>query len=165
MATFSDGSDNVEVMEQAGLQPSILDAPANGILRVQLQALLDDKEKQLRLAGTLGQRFLAQQMELEERISQLNELEAAKTNADDEAVESEIRDKLQELSETMNAWESENQNLFGVLGNKVCVCVFVGLCRSCAVRAKVAHLERSMMEYHRRHLQLRFLHWTLKIRL
>jgi hypothetical protein len=122
MATFSDGSDNAENMEPAGLQPSIPGVPANGNLGIQLQALLDDKEKQLRLAGTLGQRFLAQQMELEERISQLNDLEAAKTGAtDDEAVESEIRDKLQELKDTMSSWESENHDLFGVLGNKVCV--------------------------------------------
>lgn len=122
MATFSDGADNAEMpehMEPAGLQSSI-PGVTNGNLRIQLQALLDDKEKQLRLAGTLGQRFLAQQMELEERISQLNELEAAKTSAtDDEVVESEIRDKLQELKETMSSWESENQDMFGVLGNKV----------------------------------------------
>ena len=123
MATFSDGSDNAESMEPLSQQPSI-SVPPTGNLGIQLQALLDDKEKQLRLAGTLGQRFLAQQMELEERISQLNDLEAAKTSATvDEAVESEIRDKLQELKDTMNSWESENQEMFGVLGNKVCVCV------------------------------------------
>jgi hypothetical protein len=120
MATFSGGSVDAENMEPLGLQPSLPSIPANGDLRIQLQALLDDKEKQLRLAGTLGQRFLAQQMELEERISQLNDLEAAKTNAtDDEAVEGEIRDKLQDLKDTMNSWESENRDMFGVLGNKV----------------------------------------------
>lgn len=109
-------------MEPLGQEPSIPSVPLNGNLRIQLQALLDDKEKQLRLAGTLGQRFLAQQMELEERISQLNDLEAAKTGATvDEGIESEIRDKLQELKHTMNSWESENQDMFGVLGNKVCL--------------------------------------------
>jgi len=118
MATFSDGPDDSQIMDASGNGSSIPTSPGN--LRLQLQALLDDKEKQLRLAGTLGQRFLAQQMELEERISQLNDLEAAKPSAsDDEVVESEIRDKLQELKDTMNTWESENQDMFGGLGNKV----------------------------------------------
>ncbi|KAF8583299.1 hypothetical protein K439DRAFT_1661365 [Ramaria rubella] len=119
MANFSDGPDGSQAIDSIGPGLSLNTAPAGGNLRVQLQALLDDKEKQLRLAGTLGQRFLQQQMELEERISQLNDLEAAKTSAtDDEVVESEIRDKLQELKDTMNAWESENQDMFGMLGNK-----------------------------------------------
>ncbi|KAK7027275.1 hypothetical protein VNI00_015364 [Paramarasmius palmivorus] len=38
-----------------------------------LQTLLDVKEKQLQQAGTFGQRVLAQQMELEERIRHLQE--------------------------------------------------------------------------------------------
>ena len=117
MATFSDGPNKSLTMDTLGTGQSI-STPGN--LRIQLQALLDDKEKQLRLAGTLGQRFLAQQMELEERISQLNDLEAAKTSSnDDDVVEGEIRNKLQELKETMNTWESENQDMFGGLANKV----------------------------------------------
>ncbi|KAF8492517.1 hypothetical protein JB92DRAFT_3002848 [Gautieria morchelliformis] len=120
MATFSGAAVDPENMDPLALQPSLPSMPANGDLRIQLQALLDDKEKQLSLVGTLGQRFLAQQMELEERISQLNDLEAAKTSAtDDQALETEIRDKLGELKHTMNSWESENQDMFGVLGNKV----------------------------------------------
>jgi hypothetical protein len=39
-----------------------------GGMRLQLQNLLDLKEKRLQHAGTLGQRILAQQVELEERI-------------------------------------------------------------------------------------------------
>lgn len=95
--------------------------PPAGGLGIQLQALLDDKEKQLKLAGTLGQRVLAQQVELEERIQQLNDLEAAKAAktdpADEDAVESEIREKLRELRDTMNTWESENQDIFDVIGS------------------------------------------------
>jgi len=117
MANFSDGPNISSTTDTLDTGQSI---PNPGNLRIQLQALLDDKEKQLRLAGTLGQRFLAQQMELEERISQLNDLEAAKTSAnDDDAVENEIRNKLQELKATMNTWESENQDMFGGLANKV----------------------------------------------
>ena len=49
----------------------------------------------------------------------LNDLEAAKTSSNnDNVVEGEIRNKLQELKETMNTWESENQDMFGGLVNK-----------------------------------------------
>ena len=49
----------------------------------------------------------------------LNDLEAAKMSSnDDDVVEGEIRNKLQELKETINTWESENQDMFGGLANK-----------------------------------------------
>ena len=118
MTTFSDGLDDYPIMDTQLDNPDIVN-PSPGDLRVQLQALLDDKEKQLKLAGTLGQRVLAQQVELEERIQLLNDLEAAKASASDEdAVESEIRDRLRDLRDTMSSWESENQDIFDVIGNK-----------------------------------------------
>ena len=89
-------------------------------MRLQLQTLLDDKEKQLQLTGTLGQRFLQQQMELEERINQLSEYENAhlKGARVDEA-NSEMRVKLQELAETMQHWEVENEQIWSGFGSKV----------------------------------------------
>jgi len=54
-----------------------------GDMRFHLQNLLDSKEKQLQQAGTLGQRVLAQQMELEERIRQLQEADADKGEDDE----------------------------------------------------------------------------------
>ncbi|KAJ7821017.1 hypothetical protein B0H14DRAFT_3471865 [Mycena olivaceomarginata] len=61
MASSSDGLD------------SMITTPFSsaGDMRYHLQSLLDAKERQLQQAGALGQRVLAQQMELEERIRQL----------------------------------------------------------------------------------------------
>lgn len=120
MATFSDGHNSSNAIDRSDSASAVTNASGPGNLRIQLQALLDDKERQLKLAGTLGQRVLAQQVELEERISQLNDLEAVKANAsDEEVVEFEIREKLRELRDTMNTWETENQDIFDFLGNKV----------------------------------------------
>ncbi|KAG8708982.1 hypothetical protein FRC09_000925, partial [Ceratobasidium sp. 395] len=89
-----------------------------GDMRVQLQALLDDKEKQLNLAGTLGQRILAQQLELEERINQLVDAEERLQATPDDA-DTEMRVKLQELADVMQSWETENERLFGGFGTKL----------------------------------------------
>lgn len=94
-----------------------------GEMRVQLQALLDDKEKQLNLAGTLGQRILAQQLELEERINQLVDVEERLQNAPGDA-DTEMRVKLQELADVMQTWETENERMFGGFGTKVCCFLF-----------------------------------------
>lgn len=85
-----------------------------GDLKFQLQNLLDSKEKQLQQAGTLGQRVLAQQMELEERIRQLQELEADK--GEDDEIDFEARERYQELAETIMAWDSENAQLSSAFG-------------------------------------------------
>ena len=95
-----------------------------GEMRVKLQALLDDKEKQLNLAGTLGQRILAQQLELEERSNQLVDVEERLQNAPGDA-DTEMRVKLQELADVMQTWETENERMFGGFGTKVCYSLFV----------------------------------------
>ncbi|KIM23667.1 hypothetical protein M408DRAFT_252856 [Serendipita vermifera MAFF 305830] len=84
-----------------------------GQMRSKLQALLDDKERQLQKAEALGQRILAQQMELEERINQITELDehqqaAGQENGDD----SEMRSQLDELAQTMHGWATENETLW-----------------------------------------------------
>lgn len=80
-----------------------------GDLRDHLQWLLDSKEKQLQQAGTLGQRVLAQQMELEERIRQLQDLDMSAQ--DEEEVGQEIKMKVGELQDALRGWDEENGRL------------------------------------------------------
>ncbi|KAG7095356.1 hypothetical protein E1B28_006115 [Marasmius oreades] len=93
-------------------------------MRSHLQSLLDEKEKQLQQAGTLGQRVLAQQMELEERIRQLQEIigdsESAEGGYDSGGegaiTNEEARDKLMELTETLVQWDRDNAVLSNAFG-------------------------------------------------
>lgn len=87
----------------------MVDISTTGELRARLQSLLDDKEKQLQHAGTLGQRVLEQQMELEERISQLRDLDAERDEHDE--VGAEVREHFRALAEMVRAWDSENVKL------------------------------------------------------
>ena len=80
-----------------------------GDLKYDLQNLLDRKEKQLQQAGSLCQRVLAQQMELEERIRQLQMLEA--DDDDDDEIDLQARERYRELAETILTWDSENAHL------------------------------------------------------
>ena len=85
-----------------------------GDMKYHLQNLLDSKEKQLQQAGSLGQRVLAQQMELEERIRQLQVLEADK--GEDDEIDLGARERYRELAETILAWDSENAQLSSAFG-------------------------------------------------
>lgn len=96
-----------------------------GDMKFQLQNLLDSKEKQLQQAGSLGQRVLAQQLELEERIRQLQELEAHK--GEDDEIDHEAMQRYRELSETILAWDSENAQLSAVFGGSSSVRTFNAL--------------------------------------
>jgi hypothetical protein len=78
----------------------------SGSLREQLKSLIENKEKQLVLVGTLGQHFLTQQVELEERIQQMDDT-AANDPSDDG-----LHTKLADLANTMKSWESENQQMW-----------------------------------------------------
>ena len=86
-------------------------------MRFHLQNLLDSKEKQLQQAGTLGQRVLAQQMELEERIRQLQEADADK--GEDDELDAEATERYRELAETIRTWDAENAQLSSAFGSKV----------------------------------------------
>lgn len=94
--------------EQNGLAPP--DHLSNGLssstLRDQLRSLVENKEKQLVLVGTLGQRFLTQQVELEERIQQMDEASTDDSHNDG------LRARLTDLANTMKVWESENQQMW-----------------------------------------------------
>ena len=120
MTTFSDGGD-VAAMTNYDTQ---------GDMRLHLQTLLDNKEKQLQSAATLGHQLLAQRMELEERIKQMQELELDGAGSDD-GLDVSIRDRYRELADAMKAWDTENEQLTSVFGSKVSgnliVQVFYGL--------------------------------------
>ena len=88
-----------------------------GERKFSLQLLLDNKEKQLQQAGTLGQRVLAQQIELEEKIRQLHELDAER--AEDDELDTDARERYRELAETIAAWDAENAQLSSAFGQKV----------------------------------------------
>ena len=108
MATFSDGG-NVAAMA---------DHDAAGNMGLYLQGLLDNKEKQLQSAATLGHQLLAQRVELEERIRQMQELELDGSGSDD-GLDVSVRDKYRELADAITAWDTENEQLTSVFGSKV----------------------------------------------
>ena len=87
-------------------------------MRTNLQALLDLKEKQLQQAGALGQRVLAQQVELEDRVRMLQEMELDRPDADE--IDADMRERYRELAETVRAWDTENATLSSGFGSKVC---------------------------------------------
>lgn len=75
-------------------------------LRTHLQALLEHKSGQLQMVGTMGQKILAQQAELEERIQSLGDVET-----DGEEIDQASQAKLLELQEAMRGWDSDNQGI------------------------------------------------------
>ena len=108
MEPFSDGTNGT--------------SPPHGLLydmRARLQTLLDQKEQELQSAGSLGQRILAQQMELKGRINQISELGSGRTGLEDAEIDSEMRAKLNDLADTMHAWQHDNQQLWSGFGPKV----------------------------------------------
>ena len=108
MTTFSDGGDVA----------AMADYDSQGNMRLHLQALLDNKEKQLQSAATLGHQLLAQRMELEERIRQMQELELDGSGSDD-GLDGSVRDKYRDLADAIKAWDTENEQLTSVFGAKV----------------------------------------------
>ena len=108
-----------------------------------LQLLLDNKEKQLQQAGALGQRVLAQQIELEEKIRHLQDFDVER--GDDEDLDAEARERYRELADTIKSWDLENAQLSSAFGPKVhilssivrgiCLQVISRSCRSASFRA------------------------------
>jgi hypothetical protein len=92
--------------------------PSIGDMRAHLQLLLDNKEKQLQQVGTLGQRILSQQVQLDERAHQLHELEAELGDKQD--LDSEILERYRELTEMVKSWDVDNAQLTQTFGPKVC---------------------------------------------
>ncbi|KAI0739174.1 hypothetical protein C8Q80DRAFT_1124536 [Daedaleopsis nitida] len=107
MTTFSDGGDVA----------AMADFDTQGNMRLHLQTLLDNKEKQLQSASTLGHQLLAQREELRERIKEMQEFELDDTGSDD-GLDDSWRDKYRELADSIKAWDTENEQLTSVFGSK-----------------------------------------------
>ena len=116
-------------------------------VRARLQTLLDQKEQELQSAGSLGQRILAQQMELMERKSQILELELGHTGLKDDEIESEMRAKLNNLAETVHSWQHENQQLWSGFVLKVSMRDLLGLCLAAKPRHPVVIVTRRPIRY------------------
>ena len=107
-------------------------------LQSHLRSLLDAKERQLTQAGALGQQVLAQQMELEERIRQLQALTPGfqlDENGEDEedvyggvarntaggsgnaGLDKEAVERYRELAATVMQWDEENRMLSSQLAS------------------------------------------------
>ena len=115
MATFSDGED--DMASAVPSSPSRAQFDTSDGMRLHLQALLDSKEKQLQSAATLGHQLLAQRMELEERIRQMQELDLdGAASGSEDGLHVSVRDRYRELADAIKVWESENEQLTSVFG-------------------------------------------------
>lgn len=85
---------------------------AVGSLQEKLQKLLDEKEKQLQMAGTLGQRILAQQMELEERINKISINDTTDEQVD---LNPDVMKNLKSLRDKLQSWDQENADVLSSL--------------------------------------------------
>ncbi|KAF8326317.1 uncharacterized protein EI90DRAFT_3070377 [Cantharellus anzutake] len=83
--------------------------PLRSGIREQLQALISNKKRQLTLVGTLGQRLLSQEIELEERIQRMVEAEIGVPQSGDSKDIAPTGDELESLGRTLKTWEVENQ--------------------------------------------------------
>ncbi|KAL7277415.1 hypothetical protein ACG7TL_009277 [Trametes sanguinea] len=119
MATFSDGEDAMSSLSRP-VSPSAVHFDTTDSMRMHLQALLDSKEKQLQSAATLGHQLLAQRMELEERIRQLQELDLDTSGGSSDdghgGLDVSVRERYRELAEAIKAWDMENEQLTTVFG-------------------------------------------------
>ena len=105
------------------LSPTAAHFDTTDSMRLHLQALLDSKEKQLQSAATLGHQLLAQRMELEERIRQLQDLDldgsiGSGGSSDDghSGLDVSVRERYRELADAIKAWDTENEQLTSVFG-------------------------------------------------
>jgi len=116
--------------------------PTAAELKAHLQSLLDAKEVQLSQAAALGQRVLAQQMELENRILKINSgLEAlmdedvyggiANNSMKRGVVSGEALSHYRELAQAVAQWDEETKALSSELGGTTLSRV------SCHVRSNV----------------------------
>lgn len=113
MANFSDGTINSDA---AILSEGEALASA-GNMHKYLQTLLDNKEKQVQQAGTLGQRLLSQHAELEELVRQLQDIDGDKS--EDAEISAELRLRYRDLVNTLASWEEENKQLSNAFAIKV----------------------------------------------
>ena len=111
MDTFSDGPSHQNALDFPFHSSSSTD------IRQHLQNLVDSKEKQLQQAAALGERLLAQRVELEERVRLLQEVDADKSDE----ITADIRERYRELAEAVRAWDFGNVQLTAAFTSSVCV--------------------------------------------
>ena len=88
-------------------------------MRLHLQNLLDGKEKQLQQAAALGERLLAQRVELEERVRLLQDVDADKSDE----ITADMRERYRELADAVKAWEFGNVQLTSAFTSSVRISV------------------------------------------
>ncbi|KAH9994699.1 hypothetical protein BJV77DRAFT_1059915 [Russula vinacea] len=101
MESFSDGPSRQNQLDFP------LHSSSPNDMRIHLQNLLDAKEKQLQQAAALGERLLAQRVELEERVRPLQDVEADKGDE----ITADMRERYRELADAVRAWDSGNAQL------------------------------------------------------
>lgn len=111
MDTFSDGPSHQNALDFP------LHASSSADMRQQLQNLLDSKEKQLQQAAALGERLLAQRVELEERVRLLQETDADKSDE----ITTDMRERYRALAEAVRAWDIGNVQLTATFTSSVCI--------------------------------------------
>jgi hypothetical protein len=122
MATFSDGLSHSNALDFPLHSSSSVD------MRQHLQNLVDGKEKQLQQAGALGERLLAQRVELEERVRLLQEMDADKTDE----ITADMRERYRELADAVRAWDFGNIQLTSAFTSSVRILFFLfflSICR------------------------------------
>jgi hypothetical protein len=113
MESFSDGPSRQNPLEFT------LHSSSPNDMRLHLQNLLDGKEKQLQQAAALGERLLAQRVELEERVRLLQEIDADKSDE----ITADMRERYRELADAVRAWEFGNVQLTSAFTSSVRISV------------------------------------------
>lgn len=115
MASFGQPS---QVLSRNPFAPDPLPPePSPPLFREHLDSLLDEKAKQLQIVGSLGQRILAQQTELEERIAMIREAENAPGSSSGVFgdAESDMAHQAQGLLQLTRQWDVDTQQTLTAL--------------------------------------------------
>ena len=115
MDTFSDGPSH-----QNALDFPFHSSSSSNDMRQHLQNILDSKEKQLQQAAALGERLLAQRVELEERVRLLQDIDGDKSDE----ITADMRERYRELADAVRAWDIGNTQLTTVFTSSVCTLFF-----------------------------------------
>lgn len=118
MESFSDGPSRQNQLDFP------LHSSSPNDMRIHLQNLLDAKEKQLQQAAALGERLLAQRVELEERVRPLQDVEADKSDE----ITADMRERYRELADAVRAWDSGNAQLTSTFTSSVRILVLYTVC-------------------------------------
>jgi hypothetical protein len=127
MESFSDGPSRQNTLDF----PLHSSSPHD--MRLHLQNLLDGKEKQLQQAAALGERLLAQRVELEERVRLLQETDADKSDE----ITADMRERYRELADAVKTWDFGNGQLTSAFTSSVRIlvlCAVFSLIETSAIR-------------------------------